>query len=152
MDEEVRDVLAAIGRHVQSFLNGNRRALHELCDVLTSGTYSEESVDAAVEAVMELAVEGSGLEQRVESASRIPGASSAENLPLSPEAYLYLVQLRESGAISTLAEEVLMERVSASASEEVSLDDLKKALEEVSGDPLDSLLPSSDEGDLPTVH
>ena len=65
---------------------------------------------------------------------------------------MYLVELRKSGAISTLAEEVLMERVTAGVSDEVSLEDLKKALAEVSRDPLNSLLPSSDDGDPPSVH
>jgi uncharacterized protein Smg (DUF494 family) len=152
MDDEVRDALAMIARHVQAFLSGNRKALHELCDVLTSGRFSEETVDAALEAIIELAVEEVDMEEKVDSEYQSAGASSAEKLPLSAEAYMYLVQLRKSGAISTVAEEVLMERVSESASDEVSLEDLKRALAEVSGDPLDSLLPSSDEGNPPTVH
>ncbi|KPJ59610.1 MAG: hypothetical protein AMJ46_10330 [Latescibacteria bacterium DG_63] len=151
MDDEVRNALALIVRHVQAFLNGNRKALHKLCDILTSGTYSEETVDTALEAIIELAADEVDLESKCESACEIPGTSNAEKLPLSPEAYMYLVELRKTGAISTLAEEVLMETVSASASEEVTLDELKRALAEVSGDPLGSLLPS-DEGDPPTVH
>ncbi|UCF79195.1 MAG: DUF494 family protein [Candidatus Eiseniibacteriota bacterium] len=152
MEEEVRNALALIARHVHSFLNGNRRALHELSDILTSGSFSEEVVDAALGAIIELAADEAGLDENVELACGSQTAPSAEKLPLSPEAYLYLVELRRSGAISTVAEEVLMERVSASVSDEVSLEDLKKALAEVSKDPLNSLLPPSEERDPPTVH
>ena len=152
MDDDVKNALALIARHVHAFLNGNRRALHELSDILTSGGFSEDTVDAALETIIELAAEEAELEEKAEASDMSEGACNAEKLPLSPEAYMYLVELRRAGAISTLAEEVLMDRVSASASVEVSLEDLKSALAEVSTDPLNSLLPSAEEGDPPTVH
>jgi hypothetical protein len=152
MEDSVKDALALIARHVQAFLNGKTGALHELCDILVSGRFSEETVEQALETIIELAIEEAALERKEGLLETHQSGYNAEKLPLSPEADVYLSELRSSGAINSLTERALMERVAVGASGEVSVEDIKRAIAEVVADPYSSFLLSSEEGDNPTVH
>jgi hypothetical protein len=152
MEDSVKDALALIAHHVQAFLNGKTGALHELCDILVSGRFSEETVEQALEAIIELAIEEAELEEKESPLETGESSYNADRLPLSPEAHVYLSELRSSGAINTLTERAVMEKVAVGPSGEVSVEDIKKAMAEVVADPYTSFLLSSEEGDSPTIH
>jgi FtsZ-binding cell division protein ZapB len=152
MEDSVRDALALIARHVQAFLNGKTGALHELCDILLSGRFSEETVKEALETIIELAIEEAELEEKESLLETRESSYNAEKLPLSPEAHVYLSELRSSGAINTLTERALMEKVAVGTTGEVSVEDIKKAMVEVVADPYTSFLLSSENLDNPTIH
>jgi hypothetical protein len=152
MEDSVKDALALIAHHVQAFLNGKTGALHELCDILVSGKFSEDTVEEALETIIELAMEEAELEEKERLLETRETSYGADKLPLSPEAHLYLSELRSSGAIDTLAERALMEKVVIGVSGEVGVEDIKRAMVEVVKDPYTSFLLSSEERDNSTVH
>ncbi|MCX5799781.1 MAG: hypothetical protein NTX17_00075 [Candidatus Eisenbacteria bacterium] len=152
MEDSVKDVLALIARQVQAFLNGKNGALHELCDILVAGKFSKETVEEALEAIIELAIEEVELEEKENLLETGETSYEAERFPLSPEAHVYLSELRSTGAINILTERALMEKVVIGSSGEVGVEDLKKAMAEVVADPYSVLLLSSGEGDSPTIH
>lgn len=152
MEDSIREALALIARHVQAFLNGKTGALHELCDILVSGKFSEGTVKEALETIIELAVEQAELEDNESLLETGASNYESERLSLSPEAHAYLSELRSSGAINLITERALMERVAAATTGEVGIEDIKRAMEEVVADPYTSYLLSTENLDNPTIH
>jgi len=152
MEDSVKDALALIAHHVQAFLNGKTGALHELCDILVSGKFSRDTVEEALEAIIELAMEEAELEEKESLLETGETGYDADKLPLSPEAHVYLSELRSSGAIDTLTERALINRVEVGVSGEIGVEDIKRAMAEVVRDPYTSFLFSAEEGNNSTVH
>jgi hypothetical protein len=152
MEDSVKDALALIAHQVQAFLNGKTGALHELCDILVSGKFSQDTVEEALETIIELAMEEAELEEKESLLETGETSYDADKFPLSPEAHSYLSELRSSGAIDTLTERALMEKVVIGVSGEVGVEDIKRAMAEVVRDPYTSFLLSAEEGDNSTVH
>jgi len=152
MGDSVRDALELIARQVQAFLNGKTGALHELCDILVSGRFSESTVKEALETIIELAGEETELDDKESLLESGSDDYDSRQVSLTPEAQALLTELRSSGALNVVTERAVLERVAASTTGEVGVEDLRKAMEELVADPYSSFLISSDNPDSPTIH
>ena len=128
--DPVRDILEMIAQQFKAFIEGDSLALDELTDLLSSRDFEARDLGAAFELIAQLldpvaeetyAPEGS-------PASRNRVLNHWERANLTPQAYGYLLKLRENGSINEEQAELILERAGAQGAHRMDVQDRKSVV------------------------
>ncbi|MBI5836611.1 MAG: DUF494 family protein [Candidatus Eisenbacteria bacterium] len=125
--DPVREILELITQQFRSFIEGDGLALEELTDLLTSRDYEPEDLRAAFELIVQL------LEPVAEENFQTVGAGGSRNRVLNhwersnltPQAYGYLLQLKQNGSLDDDHMELILERAGASGARRMDVRDVE---------------------------
>ena len=125
--DPVREILELITQQFRSFIEGDSLALEELTDLLTSRDYESEDLRAAFELIVQLLEPVA--EENFEPAEAPQGRNRVlnqwERTNLTPQAYGYLLRLRESGSLSDEHVELILERAGTLGARRMDVQDVE---------------------------
>jgi len=125
--DPVREILELITQQFRSFIEGDGLALEELTDLLTSRDYEAEDLRAAFELIVQLLEPVA--EENYQPAEAAGGRNRVlnqwERTNLTPQAYGYLLRLRESGSLSDEHVELILERAGAAGARRMDVEDVE---------------------------
>ena len=124
--DPVREILELITQQFRFFIEGDGLALEELTDLLTSRDYETKDLCAAFELIVQLlepVAEESYQSVLPEGRNRI--LNSLERTNLTPQAYGYLLRLKENGSLNDEHFEMILERASAQGARRLDVRDVE---------------------------
>jgi uncharacterized protein Smg (DUF494 family) len=125
--DPVREILELITQQFRSFIEGDGLALEELTDLLTSRDYESEDLRSAFELIVQL-LEPVAEEnyQPVEARSgRNRVLNHWERTNLTPQAYGYLLRLKQSGSLNDEHVELILERAGSLGARRMDVEDVE---------------------------
>jgi uncharacterized protein Smg (DUF494 family) len=124
--DPVREILELITQQFRSFIEGDGLALEELTDLLTSRDYESKDLCAAFELIVQLlepVAEESFQPDLPQSRNRV--LNHQERTNLTPQAYGYLLRLKENGSLNDEHLEIILERAGAQGARRLDLQDIE---------------------------
>ncbi|HYM81906.1 MAG TPA: DUF494 family protein [Candidatus Limnocylindria bacterium] len=141
-DGSVQRLLRRLADHLEEYLEGDERALEALAEALEDGGFSGEDLQSAILAVRSLA--GDPRFGAVVTVDDPPGASAhrvlsaEERESVSPEAWGYLLDLKERGSLDADQFERVLDRLTMSGVRPVGIDLAREVAAQIAlraGDP-----------------
>ncbi len=133
MNDRVPEVVAMILEQLRAFVEGDELALSDLSDALDLSDYDTDEVDAAFDFIFQ-ALDPVTRETYAERQPGAPGLrvlNDSERRALSPEAYGYVLRLKEQGVLSDAQVEAILEQVVLGRGQAAQLDDISALASEV---------------------
>ena len=140
MSERVPEVVQLILEQLRAFVEGDELALNDLSDALDQSDYDTDDVDAAFDFIFQ-ALEPVSRETYAE---RRPGSpaqrvlSESERFSLHPDAYGYLLRLREAGVLTDAQIEHVLEQVVSLRPQQAATDEISEIASDVLFSPFES--------------
>ena len=125
--DPVREILELITRQFKAFIEGDGLALDELTDLLTSRDYDGRDLGAAFELIVQLLepVAEENYQGSEAPAGRNRILNSLERTNLTPQAYGYLLRLKENGSLSDEQAELILERAGTQGAQRLDVQDVE---------------------------
>ncbi len=133
MNDRIPEVVAMILEQLRAFVEGDELALSDLSDALDQSDYNTDEVDAAFDFIFQ-ALDPVTRETYAERQPGAPGLrvlNESERRALSPDAYGYLLRLKEQGVLSDLQIESVLEHVVLGRGQAAQLEDISTLASEV---------------------
>jgi uncharacterized protein Smg (DUF494 family) len=123
LKDDVQRILEVLAKHLDDYLEGDDQAFETLADALTAGGFGAEELEAAAMALRVLSGEPAAAAPEIHPAKgalRVPSAE--ERGVVSPEAWGYLLELRQGGSLDAGEFEQVVDRLMTSGLRPASLE------------------------------
>lgn len=125
--DPVREILELITQQFRCFIEGDGLALEELTDLLTSRDYETKDLCAAFELIVQLlepvAEENYQGDLPAEGRNRV--LNSLERTNLTPQAFGYLLRLKQNGSLTDEHFEMILERAGAQGARRLDVQEVE---------------------------
>jgi uncharacterized protein Smg (DUF494 family) len=125
--DPVREILELITQQFRSFIEGDGLALEELTDLLTSRDYEADDMRSAFELIVQLLepVAEENFQPVEDRGGRNRVLNHWERTNLTPQAYGYLLRLKENGSLNDEHVELILERAGSLGARRMDVQDVE---------------------------